>query len=236
MVENIVIFDFDETIGSFIQIKVFWEAIKYLFEYTDNNTDILNNIIKLFPDCFRPKIFKILTYLVKLRENGKCKYIMIYSNNPNKIWIEQICTFINIKLKTKVFDKIICAFKSKGQIIDISRTSNEKNITDLLKHISLPLNTKCCFIDDQYYNLMYSDNVYYINIKPYIFSYKNTIIIDTFYNKYSNLINISYYKYKSNTLFFMDNYKFPIKDDDEHKIDIIISKKLYQHIKNYFTN
>lgn len=236
MVNKIVVFDFDETIGDFIQLKVFWESIKNILNYTDDNLDIINNILNLFPNYFRPKIMNILSYLLKIKDQGLCKYIMIYSNNPNKIWVKQICNFINIKLKKKIFYKIICAFKSKGKIIEPSRTKNSKNVEDLLQCADLPLNTQICFIDDQYYKLMDTDNVYYINIKSYKYSQNNDVLINSYYNKYSYNIGFTQNNFKKIMLDIMNEfkYKFTNKDNDEQLVDIAISKKLLEYIKIYF--
>lgn len=236
MVNKIVVFDFDETIGDFIQLKVFWESIKHILNYTDNDIEKLNNILDLYPKYFRPKILNILMFLLKIKDDKLCKYIMIYSNNPNKIWVQQVCNYINKKLKRKVFNKIICAFKSKGKIIEPSRSTNKKNIDDLLQCAKLPLNTKICFIDDQYYNLMDTDNVYYINIKPYTYSQNNDIMIDSYYKKYENSINFSQDIFKKGMLDIMNefDYKFSNKDMVEHSVDIAISKKLMEYIKIYF--
>lgn len=236
MVYKIVVFDFDETIGNFIQLKVFWESIKNKLNYTDNDTDKLNNILNIFPEYFRPKIMNILKYLLKIKKEGLCKYIMVYTNNPNKIWIQQICNYINGKLEQKVFNKIICAFKSQGVIIEPLRKSNNKNKEELLECLNLPLNTQICFIDDQYYELMDTDNVYYINIKPYLYSLKNTELIDKYYKYYGKSIKIpeKIFKVELSNLMNTYNYTFKPKDIIEHKVDIAVSKKLLEHIKQYF--
>lgn len=236
MVNKIVVFDFDETIGNFIQLKVFWESIKKTLNYNDNDSEKLYDIFKLYPEYYRPKIFNILKFLLKVKDDGLCKYIMIYSNNPNKLWVQQVTSYINNKLKSKVFQKIICAFKSKGKIIEPCRSTNNKNIDDLIQSAKLPLNTKICFIDDQYYKLMDTDNVYYINIKPYKYSQNNDIMIDYYYKNYRNKIKLSQIHFKKEMLEKMNqyNYKFSNKDIIEHNVDIAISKKLLEYIKIYF--
>lgn len=236
MVYKIVVFDFDETIGDFIQLKVLWESIKIILNYTDNDTDKLYNILNIFPNFFRPKIMSILKYLLKMKKEGLCKYIMIYSNNPNKVWIQQICNYINGKHEQKVFHKIICAFKSKGLIIEPHRKSNHKNKEELLECLNLPLNTQICFIDDQYYELMDTDNVYYINIKPYFYSLNNIELIDTYYKYYGKFIKIPEKIFKIELLNLMNNYNYTFKGKNliEQNVDIAISKKVLEHIKEYF--
>lgn len=178
----------------------------------------------------------IFKYLLKIKKQKLCKYIMVYSNNPNKEWVKQICNYINEKLKEKVFHKIICAFKSKGVIIEPCRKSNNKNKDELLECLNLPSNTQIFFIDDQYYDLMDTDNVYYINIKPYFYSLNNTELIDKYYKHYSKSIKIPENKFKVDLSNLMNTYNYIFYDKDliEHNVDIAVSKRLLEHIKIYF--
>ena len=58
MPEKIIVFDLDNTIGFFEQFILVLNSI--------SKTDIsYNQLFDLFPECFRPNIFEIFTYLIQ---------------------------------------------------------------------------------------------------------------------------------------------------------------------------
>ena len=95
----IVVFDFDETIGSFYQPYKFWIHLKKFLKDENINIEYFFSFLDLFPYYFRPNIFKIFKFLKKKKESNLCDSIIIYTNNigPNS-WVDLIVSYIHKKL------------------------------------------------------------------------------------------------------------------------------------------
>ena len=148
---KIVVFDLDETLGNFIELGMFCDALD---DYTATKmaTPHFFEIMDLFHHFLRPNITDILRFLTKKRHQKKCDKIMIYTNNNGpRTWTENISKYFQYKLKEKVFDDIIAAFKVNGKKVEICRTSHDKSVEDLIRCTKIPENTKICFLDDQYH-------------------------------------------------------------------------------------
>jgi hypothetical protein len=99
-------------------------------------------------------------------EINKCQGVMIYTNNTGpKEWIHHIKDFFEEKIKYKLFNHVICAFKVNGKQIEMCRTTYEKTVKDFIKCTKLPENTQICFLDDLFHPKMNYDNVYYIKLQ-----------------------------------------------------------------------
>ena len=233
---NIVVFDLDETLGFFYELSIFCNAIiKYFKRYLSEQEFI--EIIDLFPEFLRPNIVKILDFVVKKKKSKKCSKIMIYTNNQgSKNWTQLICKYFDKKLKTKTFDQIIAAFKVNGEQIELCRTSHEKSVSDLIKCTKIPENARICFIDDQYHRLMENDQVYYINLKPYIFSLNFKEMALRYYENTSKISNKE--EFTNHIISHMNNSNYNVKNKskEEQNIDKIISKKVLSHLKDFFKN
>ncbi len=231
--KKIVVFDLDETLGNFVELGMFCDALS-----SYKNKDITDNefieIMDMFPEFLRPNIVSILKYVMTKRKNGKCSKIMIYTNNRGpKEWSEKISRYFNIKTGGKTFNQIIAAFKVRGEIIEVERTTNHKSLSDLIKCANLPKNTEICFIDDQYHCLMDDNKVFYINIKPYIHNLPYREMAERYFKKIMTGNKEKFIDYIHN---FMSKYNFNVikKNTDDNAIDIIISKKLMQCLKDFF--
>ena len=206
MVSNkVIVFDLDETIGSFGDLYIVWGLIEQQISFQGNciaNFSVMfDSIVDLYPEFFRYGILNILEFLYHKKISGECSRIFIYTNNQcthfldkysndKKIsWVESICLYISKKIglrigvdinQIKLFDKIIGAFKIGGKIVEFSRTTNSKNVGDLFKCAIIPKNTEICFIDNTYYSGMIGDRVYYIKPRSYNHSLSHSTIIDRF--------------------------------------------------------
>ena len=170
---KIVVFDFDETLGYFVELSVFFDCInRYLkteLKMPELNQDQFNDLLDLYPEFLRPNILNILTYLKNKKKTNCCNKIMIYTNNTGpEEWSKNIISYFEKKLNYKLVDQIIAAFKINGKCVEICRTTHNKTHKDLIKCTKIPIDTEICFIDDYLYPDMAHDNIYYINIKPYI--------------------------------------------------------------------
>jgi len=247
IINKIVVFDLDETLGYFTELGMFWDSFtKFLKDNSLNlyiNKNLFYSIMELFPEFIRPKIIDILKYLKKQKTNNKCNKLMIYTNNQGpKYWAQYIISYFENKIGSKLFDQIIAAFKVNGKQIEICRTTQSKTHEDLIRCTKIPLNTQICFIDDVFYPDMANENIYYINIKPYVYD----LDFDTMINRLKqskilselkfteDMINKCEKSIKSSLLNY--NYDYVEKLKKSQEIDIILSKKILNHLEIFFEN
>lgn len=234
-----VVFDLDETLGSFSQLYKFWNLTKIYLNNNDLHEKYFFKLIDMFPGFIRPDILKILDMLKNKKENNICDYVMIYTNNnAPEYWVNLIKSYFHHKLDYELFDKIIRAFKINGKQIELCRTSYGKSFKDFINCTKLPKSTKVCFLDDQMHNEMNHDNVLYINIQPYYYNIKYSIMANNFYNKYSDLfknkkedfiefINVNTSNHNLNKLH---------KTKVEKNIELLISSYMNREISKFLKN
>jgi hypothetical protein len=243
---KIIVFDLDETLGYFVEFGLFWECLNNYLQYNTENkelTDIeFNSLLDLYPEFIRPNMYTILQYIKSKIHTNECNKIMIYTNNtgPNS-WSDNIKNYLETKIKHKLFGQIIRAFKINGKYVELLRTTHKKTHCDLIRCTKLPSNTQFCFMDDTYYPGMCNENIFYINLKSYIYKLPFEILIQRFLNS-SNKININiinnitdkpgFVKFMLESLNEYD-YKYEKKSEIEYDMDKIITKKILYHIDNF---
>jgi hypothetical protein len=238
---KIVVFDLDETLGYFTEFNIFWESLnKFLYEtqqYQLTQNDF-NYVLDLYPEFLRPNIIAILNYLKYKKMSQCCNKIMIYTNNQGpKKWSNYLITYFENKINYKLFDQIISAFKINGKSIEICRTTHDKTYNDLIKCSKIPLNAQICFLDDVYFPEMSHKNVYYINIKPYVFDLQYSNIIKRFEeSKIGNKLIQNKSLFQNKIIIYMNdyNYSFLLKPKEEYVVDKILSKQIIIHLQNFF--
>lgn len=240
---KIVVFDLDETLGYFTELGIFYDCLKKYIN-TENNiiklsqTDF-NDILDLFPEFLRPNIINILTYLKRKKDSKCCNKMMIYTNNNGpREWAHHIISYFESKIKHKLVDQIIAAFKVNGEHIEICRTTYNKTHNDLIRCTKIPHNAEICFLDDTYYSEMATENIYYINIKPYYHDLKFGVMIDRFKNSacgkkiikdessFDKIMNDEFQRYK---------YKCLDKNLNEYEIDKVLGKQIMSHLQEFFS-
>jgi hypothetical protein len=203
VIPKVVVFDLDETIGSFADLYLIWTAIfnTGIYKGTPNLQivqSIFNELLDLYPEFLRYGILHILDFIRTKIQNGESHRIYLYTNNhcdfiaspdsrdpaqpsPTE-WVEMIILYLNRKIgvTNTIFAKPICAFKIGSRIIEPLRETRNKTHSDFLKCAVLPKNTEICFIDDTYHSQMAHNKVYYIQPPPYIHELNQTAIIDRF--------------------------------------------------------
>ena len=242
-----IVIDLDETIGCFGDLYILWLGVNKLCNLKNfNRQNIFNDILNLYPEFFRPGITHILSFIFKKKKKKHLKNLFLYTNNQctHNNWLYLIIHFIEFKINaTNLFDKIIHAFKIKNNIIEICRTSNNKNYNDLINCTIIPKKTEICFIDNTYYEQMIHDKVYYIKPLSYYHNLnKNSIINRILQNKIGSFIIENSNMSNKNQLFnFFHNwflthmhysYNRPIYLDIDYNLNI--SKKILYHIKEFF--
>jgi len=232
--KKVVVFDLDETLGYFGQLGRFCNLLDEYYKNPNKSYSIFNGLMDLYPEFTRPNIINILKHLLQKKKENKCQAVMIYTNNTGeRKWAEHIKGYFEYKLNSKIFEQIIAAFKINGKIVEINRTSHEKSVDDFFRCTKLPSDIEICFIDDLFHPKMNNDNVYYIHVKEY----KHLLPATEMLNRYLNSPLSSDIKNKDEfKQFTMFNLKYSVveKDKHEHEIDIIVSKKMLEHIKEFF--
>lgn len=236
---KIVVFDLDETLGYFTEFGIFCDCLNKYFNNNAYSDTHFNTLLELYPEFLRPKIIPVMEYLKKKKQEKKCDKIMIYTNNNGpKSWAKHISQYFDSKVKYKLFDQIIAAFKIRGEKIELGRTTHDKTVEDLFRCTKLPDDIEICFIDDIYHDGMTDERVYYINVKPYHHKLKVGTMIERFLQsvlkkdvgahnreEFIDIIKHEFAKY---------HYTYNEKSPDEQEIDVIIGKKMFQHLKQFF--
>ena len=235
--DKIVVFDLDETLGNFIELGIFWDALENFHGHKLPDQHFFD-IVDMFPEFLRPNILTILKFLLDKKRNGKCNSLMIYTNNQGpKSWARMISSYFDAKLGESTFDRIISAFKVRGKVVEIGRTSHQKSVEDFFRCTKIQPNAQICFLDDQYHPLMEHENVFYINVKPYVYNIPFRDMAEKYYDNYDKKgLLESKEEFVSTIEKFMNryNYRCVPKDDIEQDVDVIVSKKILLHLEEFF--
>lgn len=246
---KIVVFDLDETLGYFGELGLFWDCIQAYINKCDTpfimGQPEFNSLLDLFPEFIRPNMFQILQYIQYKKNLHKCDKIMIYTNNQRPVeWAQYIKTYFEKKTSAYIFDQIINAFKVNGKYVELLRTTHKKTHDDLVKCTKLPQETQICFFDDKLHMDMCSDQIYYINLKPYIYKLQYETLITRFLKSENPTIktmqqtmfeSASNFKRAMLELLHEYDYKYVKKNIAEYDMDKIISKKILYHLNTFFT-
>ena len=235
---KVVVFDLDETLGCFIEIGIFWDALENFYGH-NLFPNKFHEVLDTFPEFFRPEIFKILDFIHTKRT---CRKLFIYTNNQgDKNWLHMLTSYIDKKLGYKVFNQVVAAYKVNGKQMEPKRTSHEKSLSDLIRCTDIPPTSEVCFIDDLYHPLMDKDTVSYLNIKPYHFSMPYDEMARRYYikinmnKKPTKKINISEPEFVEQMANFMKRYNYRVlqKGAIEERNDKAESKKLATHLEEF---
>ena len=243
--QKIIVFDLDETIGSFGDLYILWSGLQkiYLFD-KENVQSEFDNIMDLYPEFLRYGLLQILEYIYTKKKQGECDKLFIYTNNVcTPPWVSLIIEYINKKLNIKdpLFDKIISAFKINNKIIEVSRTKREKSCSDLIRCTMLPKNTEICFIDDTYHKDMLHEKVFYIQPYPYYHGVSVETIIQRFQNskcgieiiEKSNMVG-KFYEYIKDWFYFHNPVNFENQTIRQNEVNVFVAQKMMYHIKEFF--
>ena len=234
---KIVVFDLDETLGYFSQFSIFYDCLYNCLKILPC-FDHFYKLLDLFPEYLRPNIMNILEFVKTQKQYNKCSNVMIYTNNQGeKDWVINIKKYFNEKLKYDLFDRVIGAFKVNGKRVELCRSSHDKTINDFINCTKVSRDTKICFIDDVLYQDMTGYNIYYINVKPYVWH----MTIDEMITRVENcsyfkrlIKNKRSFKYEMNAHYNNYKYIFIQISSDELSLQKTIGKKILEHIKIFF--
>ena len=233
----VVVFDMDETLGHFEQINIFWQVLSEYYKKENIKLDKkhLFEVIDIFNKILRPKILNILEYLKNKKREKICDKIIIFTNNTSKKWSNLIADYFNYKLEEPIIDQVIGAYKVKGKIIESQRTQYDKSFKDFINCSKLFNNPQICFLDDVRHPDMEHENVVYLRIKPYVYSYLVETMVNDYYNKNKNIINNKNY-FINYMIININLYEYALttKSELEQRIDTLLSKRLLEHLDEFF--
>jgi hypothetical protein len=174
------VFDLDKTIGYFTQFAIFMEGIEEYFNKKITKKQFFK-LLDLYPDVFRPDMFKIFRHLKRLKQKKKRVKVLIYTNNNGpKSWVHDIKKYIEHKINYELFDRTIAAWKVNGKIYEKCRTSYDKSYKDLLACSMLSTKYNIMFFDDQPHPKMKHEKINYLYLKGYKHDIKFTYMIKKF--------------------------------------------------------
>ena len=189
--KNVVyVFDLDKTIGYFTQIAIFMESIEKFIKRKLQLKEFFK-LLDLFPKIFRPDAFIIFNYLKELKQKHKYVKVLIYTNNMGpKNWVHHIRKYIEHKIKYKLFDRTIAAWKVGKVIYEKCRSGHGKSVQDIIKCSTVKKGDKICFLDDQRHPQMIHKNVDYLYLYPYKYDYDfQKMAHKLLHSNLANLIN-----------------------------------------------
>ena len=253
---KIIVFDLDETLGSFFLLNILWRGLNQV----RNNTTFdeqgeFNKILDLYPEFLRYGILHIIEFLYSKKKQGLIHKIYIYTNNNcTPPWVTLISNYFNYKLgincnknsnSEPIFDKTICAFKINNKVLEISRTTHEKTYSDFITCTMLPKCTEICFIDNTYHKNMVTEKVYYIQPRAYCHHLHPNTVLDRFYASSVGFSmktifdkDDSYREYLCD--WFASNgvvFDTVCLDISYTTTDIFVSQKLMYHLRDFiYTN
>jgi len=237
--KKIVVLDVDETIGYFVELGILCDALTQLAWNNDAAAQYthFNHLMDAFPEFLRPNILDILRFLKMKKDANECCGVMVYTNNNGpRAWVEHIIKYMESKLGAPLFDQIVAAFKVNGKIIEMGRTTHNKTYEDLLRCTKLPSNVEVCFLDDQMHSHMEHGQVYYIHVKPYVHQLSVQTLMDRFLQSYALRSTTTAPELHHRVSNFMQRFSATHvpKDPMEQEIDRIISKKIMEHLNEFF--
>ena len=243
MPKKYIVFDLDETLGTFVQLGIFKDALESTFE-TALTQRAFNELCQAFIKLFRPNLLQILKIIQQYKKTSRDIYLVIYTNNIGpKSWTVQIKTFLEDQLQEPgLFDYIIGGYiDMNNKRTELCRTTMAKLPADIRRCIGSPQNAKYLFFDDQHHPEMIHRDVTYIKSKPYRYEYTHREMIRQFLQ--TGLAKYLLQHYKNPQLFterFAQElsrsryYPKPITQN-ELDIDVVITKQMQHHLEEFLT-
>ena len=174
-----VVFDMDKCMGYFTQIALYIDIIEDLSRKL--KVKEYYEMFNMFPEIFRPGIFNVFRYLIRMKKKNKLEVVIYTNNNGPPSWATNIRKYIEYKIKHKLFDRTIKGWKYNNKIIEEKRSGYEKSWDDLIECTRLNKNDKIIFFDDRdEHDGMKHENVDYIKVAPYRSGISHKDFVDKF--------------------------------------------------------
>lgn len=196
MYSKSIIIDFDHTIGYFEQIIFLINIIETVYQKPLSDDDT-HQLLFHYPNIFRPKLFDIINYIIRLQKKKSITFFILYTCNNKESFVHTIVSFLEKKLnhcplfQYKLFEK-----------------TKHKNANTITSHIENISSHEVCIIDNKVFDYKHS-NYKYIKCEDYRFLYNPKEICKLFPYKHFGKVNAT-------TL--TDYLKYKRKKDRKHKI------------------
>ena len=221
---NVIVFDMDETLGSYPDLDILWSYLKGFIHF--------NDLLDLYPEFSRYGILPILDYIYQKKMCGDCDKIFVYTNNQcSDEFVELISNYFSYKLgidEGRLFDQIIRSFKIGNKQIEMLRTTQQKTHADFIRCTLLPRNTQIFFIDNSYFPEMENGRIYYIQPQSYHHHLSKETIIGRLEGSRS-CRSIPFYRDLLDEI-YDDLYTFPENVNNKYKTYFAIKKKTYMMV------
>lgn len=224
MKKNVIVIDFDNTIGYFTQIVYIINIIEKAYNEKINNIDLFP-LLECYTYILKPKILQVIEYIISLRQNNLIKYFILYTRNKNINFISCILNYIKRKLningEISIFNYIIITH------------NRDKSIEELCEYINEDSNNiNIYFIDNHKYLFYNNKQIVYICCRKYIHMYTLKHIISNFpYNIYpkvnSKIIKYVFHQLKQTNKHIIVDNTIPLALYDHSSLQIIF------HINKY---
>lgn len=241
MPKKYIVFDLDETLGTFVQLGIFKDALEATFEIALTQ-QAFNELCQAFIKSFRPNLLQILKTIQQHKKTSDDIYLVIYTNNIGpKSWTVQIKTFLEDQLQESgLFDYIIGGYIDMyDQRTELCRTTMAKLPADIRRCIGSPQDAKYLFFDDQHHPEMIHRDVTYIKIKPYRYEYTHREMIRQFLQTKLAKFLLQYY---NNPELFSERFALELSrsnhypkpiTQNELDVDVIITKQMHNHVEKF---
>lgn len=192
-IKKVVVFDLDETIGSFGDLYELWCELHHRRGFPKEGDDepIFHELMSLYPEMLRVGLMPILEFLYQKFRQRECYPIHIYTNTQCNAprWVPLILSYLQKQIvpddddnQVSLFAKPICAFKIDGKRVEPERTTKNKCPSDFIRCSLLPKHVEICFVDDQPHPRMQTGKIYFIQPPPYHHPLTREIILQRFIN------------------------------------------------------
>jgi len=240
VLNKVIVFDLDETLGSFADLYILWRGIKQV----SPSYSAFYELCDAFPEFLRYGIITILEYLYDKKVKKECHKMFIYTNNQcSSEWVNLISKYLESKVKSnriqpdetcELFDKTICAFKINNKQVETHRTGHGKKVNDFIRCALVSEHADICFVDDTEFPLMKSTKVYYICPRPYI----HTLSTNTIIKRITQLSSIPS-GILQNTSFWSDWFQLHSRNytrrssKTDIELDLQVSQKIIYHLRDF---
>lgn len=234
-INKVIVFDLDDTMGHFEELSIFLGGLKNIVNKKLTDKYIFK-LLDLWPKFLRFGLIEILELIKKYKKRDNSVKVVIYTNNMGpRNWTLLIKQYLEKKIKYKLFDKTITAYRTKEKTN--KRTTHNKTYSDLIRSTKYSKDSKFIFLDDQYHPDMVHDNINYIKLHPYDYGIPFHIMIEQYlHSSYGNIIKKNdwddFRKYMIQYLSSgNDIYKYNIKRNTITKKDIQEFKRIKKNIR-----
>jgi len=243
------VFDLDETIGSFQDLYFLCNMLGFIQEKYKkyafaNFIDIIENLLDLYEEFFRPGIFHIFKYIHLKKKQKLCDGLFIYTNNQciPETWVKHIVDYMEKKMKIRgLVDNIVRSFKIKNKIVEPRRSTQNKVYNEFIKCVYISNHSDICFIDNTLYPKMKNNSVYYIQPCPYFHSLSINVILNRFFSSSLGKSYLHTLKQPRKTIeqIIVQKYNaehnggFMYVSQNNRNYYLDVSKKLMYHIREY---